>query len=297
MLFLGQETEKERALPHTTPKLNKTSSEVSFADIVRFFILNGKFIGIATALLSPLTIWLCLQLPRPYQKQLTLSIKFNIFPVVQSSLPSRISQAGMVQSFLFSNPNRVNAFAFDALQNLKLARTTIKPTYTNDPQNIDVVLESTHAEALNSASSQVSSQLLSKFQTPVQEILAVNLQATEIDIQKNQQVIAQLQNQIAQVRRGNLAQQVGLEIEQSQQISTLAALEFDKKYLQQKEQQLLNFTATLISIKVVKTSEIKLTRSPLQLIAIAIAVSFLAAVLAATYRQLIREQAISNPKT
>lgn len=296
MLFLGQETEKERSLHHTTPKLSKTSSEVSFADIVNLFIWNGKFIGITTALLSPLTIWLCLQLLGPYQKQLTLSIKFNIFPVVQSSPPSRISQAGMVQSFLFSNPNRVNAFAFDALQNLKLAQTTVKPTYTNDPQNIDVVLESTHAEALNSASSQVESQLLSKFQTPVQEILAVNLQATEIDIQKNKQVIAQLQNQIAQVKQGNLAQQVGLEIEHSQQISTLAALEFDKKYLQQKEQQLLDFTATLISIKVVKTSEIKLARSPLQLIAIAIVTSFLVAVAATIYQQLLRDKAMFNQK-
>lgn len=89
----------------------------------------------------------------------------------------------MVQSFLFSNPNRVNAFAFDALQTLKLAQTTVKSTYTNDSQHIDVVL-STHAEALSSAT-QVASQRLSKFQTPVQEILAVNLQATEINIQRN----------------------------------------------------------------------------------------------------------------
>lgn len=73
------------------------------------------------------------------------------------------------------------------------------------------------------------------------------------------------------------------------------ALEFDKKYLQQREQQLLDFTAKLISVKVVTSSEIKLNRSFRQLIAIAIVIGFLVAILAtAIYRQLRREKAVSN---
>ncbi len=277
-------------MPITQPKLSKTSEEVSLSDIVKFFILNGKFIGIATAFLSPLAIWLCLQLPRPYQKQLTLAVKFKYFPVLQSSPPSRIAQVGIVQSFLFSNPNRVHAFAFESLQQLKLAQTTINPSYTNDPQKIDVVLQSTNLEALSRASSQVASHLLKKFQAPVQEILAVNRQATEIDIQKNQQVLNQLKSQIAQVGQENPIKQAALESQVSQQISILTALEFDKNYLQQKEQQLLDFTAKLVSIEVVEASKTQLTRSPLQLIAIAIASSFLIAVLATImYCQLLRK--------
>ncbi len=294
MLFLCQATEKERTLHNTKPKLSKTE-EVSFSDIIKFLISNGKSIGIIAALLSPLAIWLCLQSPRQYQKQLTLSVKFKFFPIVIQSLPpSRLSEAGIVQSFLFSNPNEVHAFAFSSLQQLKLAQTTINPTYTNDPQKIDVVLKSLDAEALNRASSQVESQVLKKFQLPVREILVVNRQDTEIDIQKNKQVLAQLESQIARGGQENAAQQAALEIERSHQISTLAALNFDKKYLQQREQQLLDFTAKLISIKVVTASEIELTRSPQQLIAIALASSLLFAILAtAIYRQ-IRNKAISN---
>lgn len=108
----------------------------------------------------------------------------------------------------------------------------------------------------------------------MQEILAVNLQATEIYIQKNKQVLAQLQNQIAQFRQ-----------------------KFNKNYRQQKEQQLLDFTAKLISVKVVKASQIKLTRSFLQIIAIAIASSFLLAVAVTLDQQLGRDKPMSNQKT
>ncbi len=294
MLFLSQETEKEQALHDTQSNFSKTSQfEVSLADLIKFFVLNGKFIGIVTALLSPLAIWLCLQLPRPYQTQLTLLVKFKYVPGLYSSPPSRLSEAAMMQSFVFLNPQAVHAFAFSSLQQLKLAQTTIAPTYTNDPQKINVVLQSTNPEALRRASSQVASQLLKKFITPVQEILAVNRQATEIDIQKNKQVLTQLERQNAKVGQKNPVKSAALETQISQQMSTLAALEFDKNYLQQREQQLLDFTAKLISIKVVTASEIKLSRSPRQLIAIAIVSSFLVAVLAATYRQLIREKAMS----
>jgi hypothetical protein len=295
MLVLSQETEKEQALHNLKPMSSKISEAVSLSDIVKFFILHGKFIGLVTAILSPFAIWLCLQVPRPYQKQLTLSVKLNFFPVVQSSSPSQITQMGIVQSFLYSNPNQVHAFAFDALPQLKLAQTTITPTYTNDSQKIDVLLQSPSAEALNSASSQIVSQLLKKFQTPVREILAVNLQATETDIQKNKQVLAQLKNQVAR-EQGSSAKQLALETELAQQFSSLAALEFDKNYLQQKEQQLLDFTAKLISIKVVSASATEVTRSPRQLIAIAIAISFLVAVAATIYRQLLRDKAMSNQK-
>jgi hypothetical protein len=182
MLFLCEATEKERTLHDSKLKLNK-AEEVSFSDIVKFFILNGKSIGIITALLSPLAIWLCLQSPR-YQKQLTVAVKLKFFPGVHSSPPLRLSQVGIVQSFLFSNPNAVHAFAFGSLKQLKLAQTTINPISTNDPQKIDVVLKSTDAEALSKASLQIENQLLKKFQLPVQEILAVNRQATELDIEK-----------------------------------------------------------------------------------------------------------------
>lgn len=294
MLFLCEATEKERTLHNIKPKLNK-AEEVSFSDIIKFFILNGKSIGIITALLSPLVIWLCLQSPRVYQKQLTVTVKLKFLSGVQYSPPSRLSEVGIVQSFLFSNPNEVHAFAFDSLQQLKLAQTTINPVYTNDPQKIDVVLKSTDAEALSKASLQIESQLLKKFQLPVQEILAVNRQATELDIEKNKQVSAQLTSQINQIGTENPVKQAALEIQLSQQRSTLAALEFDKKYLQQREQQLLDFTAKLISVKVVTASEIKLNRSPRQLIAIAIVISFLVAILAtAICRQLRREKAASN---
>lgn len=45
-----------------------------------------------------------------------------------------------------------------------------------------------------------------------------------------------------------------------------------------------------------KASEIKLTRSPRQLIAIAIATSFLVAVAATIYQQLLRDKAMFNQK-
>ncbi len=62
-----------------------------------------------------------------------------------------------------------------------------------------MVLKSTDAEALSRASLQIESQLLKKFQLPVQEILVVNRQATELDIEKNKQVSAQLASQINQI--------------------------------------------------------------------------------------------------
>lgn len=216
------------------PKLNK-AEEVSFSDITKIFILKGKLLGIITAFLSPLVIWLCLQSPRVYQKQLTVAVKLKFFSGVQSSPPSRLSQVGIVQYFLFSNPNEVHAFAFDSLQQLKLAQTTINPVYTNAPQKIDVVLKSTEAEVLSRSSLQIESQLLKEFQLPGQEILAVNRQATELDIEKNKQVSAQLASQINQIGTENPVKQAALEIQLSQQRSTLVALEFDKKYLQQRE--------------------------------------------------------------
>lgn len=78
MLFLCEATEKERTLHDIKLKLTK-AEEVSFSDIIKFFILNGKLIGIITAFLSPLVIWLCLQSPRVYQKQLTVAVKLKFF--------------------------------------------------------------------------------------------------------------------------------------------------------------------------------------------------------------------------
>lgn len=46
----------------------------------------------------------------------------------------------------------------------------------------------------------------------MQEILAVNRQATELNIEKNKQVLAQLTSQINQIGGENLVKQAALEI-------------------------------------------------------------------------------------
>lgn len=262
--------ESRGAVDDTKHRLVQKDYEVTVVDIIKFFSVNSKFIGLTTAIGSAIAVFISLQIPKQYQKQLVLSVK---------SLPTPV-----IQSFPKLDTERANVLALEFMQNLKLDRITVKPKYNANTQKIDLALQSSQSSYLSQADSQVLSKLKTSFQAPLKESLENTIDTTQVYITRHQQILANLERQIAQLTPNNPAKTEALEKARADYVAGLTSLEFDKQYLQQTQKNLPDFTNKFLSIKILNTSVVQQTRSPRQLIVLAIASSFMLAVVFALLR-------------
>lgn len=257
-------------------KLNHTEDELGLVDIIQFLNHNSKFLGLTTLLLSAIAIALYLLSPKPYQKQLTLSVQSTPVPLSVQSFPK--------PSLLVLEANQMDALAVEFLSNLQLDQITAKPQYSVLTRKIDLNLQSPDAKLLTTADSQIVSQLKSRFQKHLSQTLTTSLTATELQLKKLNKTLPQLEQQIAQLPSTKTAELEALEIERAKSVSAIAALRFDRDYLKQSQKNLANFTAQVISVQILSESEVQPTRSSGQLVILAVLASFMVAVLAAIIR-------------
>ena len=262
-------------MEHNKHRLLEHEDIAPFVEIFQFLSLNWKFLGLTTVVLSAIAIALSLLSPKPYQKQLALRIKTTSFPLsVQSLFPA-------------IDVNQTGALAVEFLKSAKLDQITATARYDAEIQKIDLNLQSPNASALNTVAPKVVSQLKTKFQQPLSQTLATSLIATELQLKKQQQILPQLQQQIAKLPPTNIPKLEALETERAKSVAAIAALKVDKDYLQQSQKNLAAFTAKVISVQIWTESDVQQARSSGQTVVIAVISSFIVAVLAVILRDLV----------
>jgi hypothetical protein len=247
-----------------------------FIEIIQFLSLNWKFLGLTTVVLSAFAIALSLLSPKQYQKQLALRIKTTSFPLS--------FQSQSLSLFPAIDVHQTGGLAVEFLKSAKLDQITAIARYDAETQKIDLNLESPNASALSTASPKIISQLKTRFQEPLRQAVETSLVGTELQLKKQKQILPQLALQIARLPPSNTPKLEALETERAKSVAAIAALQFDKDYLQQSKKNLSDFTAKVLSIQLLSESDVQQTRSSGQMVVIAVIASFIVAVLAAIIR-------------
>ena len=245
--------------------------EISLTQVRQFFRDNWKFIGLTTVVLSAIAIPLSLLKPQQYQKQLSLSVE-----------PVPITIAG--QALLPLDAPQASNLAVKFLKNHKLDPISGQPQYDPATQEIKLALQSPNANSFQGIGSKVVTQLETEFQKKLDQAIENRLTNIEQEQNKRQQVVGQLDQQIAQFRSNNAARLDALESQRAQIVTQVAFWEYDKKSLEQAHKNLSKSTSEFISVQILNESEVVQTRSPKQVSVIAVIASFMVAVFAASTR-------------
>jgi hypothetical protein len=261
---------------HTEHKATQDEDEISLGDIIRFFSLNGMFVLLTTLGLSAIAITLFLLQPKQYQKQLTLSVKPVPISLSTGSLPALdVTQASTLAVTLLQNPSQGDI------------SSTAK--YEPATQQINLSLKSRNPNALTAADSKILSQLETGFQKTLEASFKDFLIRLELELKRNQEILAQLEKQIAQTPNNTSAtvpnpRMQGLEVQRSAYVTRMTTLEFDRDYLKKAEKNLAEFTSQAMSIQILTKSEVQQTQSLAQIAVLAVLASFMVAMLAAIIR-------------
>lgn len=265
---------------YTEPRQIQNEDEVSLVDIIRFFRLNWKFLGLITVALSSVAIALSLSRPQLYQKQLVLAIK---------PLPLTLAS----QSMTTMNVDEAGARAVTILQNQKLDQLTTTATYNAVTQQVDLALASPNQSALTGASSKVISQLNTQFEKQLGNYVKTGLTLTRLELKRYQQILAQLDRQVDQLPLKDTkvpegirveARRRAMESERGRFVSLIATRTVDKEYLEQVLKNPAQLSGQVLSVQVLSEADVHKTRSPMQLVVLSIIASFMVAVLAAIIR-------------
>ncbi|NES21117.1 MAG: hypothetical protein F6K41_19855 [Symploca sp. SIO3E6] len=267
-------------MQHTESSKFQNDDEISLVDIIRFFSHNWKFMALTTIGLSAIAITLKLTLPKI--KQSTQSQQ----PLILSIQPNPVP----VATFPKMAPSQVGAFAVDFLENSELSEEIIgKPKYTASTQQVSLTLELPEADALTSIGTNIVEQLEEDFGDIFSSTLKTTLNNLEIEIQRSQKIIAQLEQQIAQVPKRPPTEfpdprLSSLESQRSSHLTRITTLEFDKQYLEKALENPVEFASQVVSVQIVSRSEEPTSSSTLQVAVLAIIASFMVAILAAIIR-------------
>lgn len=265
----------------TEPRQIQNEDEVSLVDIIRFFRLNWKFLGLITVALSSVAIALSLSRPQLYQKQLVLAIK---------PLPLTLASESMTTM----NVDEAGARAVTILQNQKLDQLTTTATYDAVTQQVDLTLDSPNQSALAGASSKVISQLNTQFEKQLTKYLKTGLTSTTLELKRYQQILAQLDRQVEQLPLKDTkapegirleARRRAMESERGRFVTLIATRTVDKEYLEQVLKNPAQLSGQVMSVQVLSEADVQKTRSPMQLVILSIIASFMVAVLAAIIRE------------
>jgi hypothetical protein len=266
---------------YTEPRQIQNEDEVSLVDIIRFFRLNWKFLGLITIALSSVAIAFSLSRPQLYQKQLVLAIK---------PLPLTLASKSMTTM----NVDEAGARAVTILKNQKLDQLTTTATYDAVTQQVDLTLDSPNQSALAGASSKVISQLNTQFEKQLAKSLKTALTSTTLELKRYQQILDKLERQVDQlpVKDTKVPQGIRLEArrramesERGRFVTLIATQTVDKEYLEQALKNPAQLSGQVISVQVLSEADVQKTRSPMQLVILSIIASFILAVLAAIIRE------------
>lgn len=260
-------------MQHNKPRSVENEDVAAFVDIIQFLRVNSKFLGATTLVLSAIAIiFSLLTTPKQYQKQLTLLVTTSSIPLTLQTLPPG------------RDVNQTGSLAVEFLESAQLDPITVKARYDLDTQKINLNLLSPDASALNKVSPKVVKQLKKSFQEPLRQTLQTSLITTDIQLKKQQLVLAELNRQIAKFPPTNKVGLEALQTQRAQQITIAGSLKFDKQYLEQAQKNIAAFAANTMSVEILSESGVQQTRSTGQILVVAAIASFIVAVLAAAIR-------------
>lgn len=258
----------------------QNEDEVSLVEIIKFFRLNWKFIGLITVALSSVTLILSLLRPEQYQKQVTLSVEPLPLTISASSIPSiGVETAGLQ--------------AAELIQKQKLDGITVTALYNATNVVVDLTLQSSDKNALAGATPKITSHLKTQFQKTLSRDIEMGLASIKQAQERTQKIQDQLEKQIEQLppikdtdpKESPTEMRLrALEAQRAGFVSSIAGSEVDKDYLEQAKRNLAQFSDEVISVKILTQSEVRQTRAPMKLVVIAVSASFMMAVLAAIIR-------------
>ena len=258
-------------MEHNKNRLLVNEDLAPLVEIFQFLSRNWKFLGLVTVVLSMFAIALSLLSPKQYQKQLTLSVKPSSIPL-------------SVQSFPAIDVHQTGALAVEFLESFSADEISATAQYNAETQKIALNLQSPNASSLNTVAPKVISQLNTKFQQPLSQTLANSLMATELQLNRQKQILAQFQQQIATIPPTSTPKLQALEAQQANSVATIAALQFDRNFLQQGQKNLSILTAEVMPVQVLSESDVQQPRSWGQQVVIAVVASFMVGVLATIIR-------------
>jgi hypothetical protein len=148
-----------------------------------------------------------------------------------------------------------------------------------------VTLQSSNPDALAKVSAKIQEQLETEFEETLRAAAQARLMSLEFQIERNQRALAQLEQQSSQFSPTNEFRLGTLESYRAAQISRIAELDFNKQYLEQVQENLTEFTSQVIPVEVLAESVSPQSRSPIQVVVIAVIASFMVAILAAIIRE------------
>ncbi|MGB7442593.1 MAG: Wzz/FepE/Etk N-terminal domain-containing protein [Coleofasciculaceae cyanobacterium] len=248
--------------------------EISLIDIIRFLGRNWKLITLTTAGLSAIAIFLSYLQPKQYQTQLTLSVKpIQIMPGLPQFIPGL-------------DVKQANDVAVELLQTQPLEQIVATPNYDPTNQKIGITLRSTTPTVLRGLGDTIADELATGFEEVIGSNVENALSYQKLQIKKHQEVLNQIEKEIAQTSPSNTAKLEALEEQRSVYLTAIASLTFDQNELELAQKNMAEFAAQALLINVLSESGVLQTGSVKKMVVVAILVSFILAVLAA----LIREQ-------
>ena len=262
--------------------------EISLIDILLFFRKNWIFLIVTTLGLSTLTTMVFLSQPQKYQKKLALQIQPNPIKISPNLLPNL--------SIPQLDNNQAGQLAVTLLGNQKLDQITSQSRYDNVTQQVNITLKSTNSQALKDIVQRLLDQIKTSFQPEIQDNLEQSLDTVELELNKNQQILKQIEMQIAQSSSEDKARLEALEEQRANIFVSNTALEFDQQYLEKVESDIPGFTKKVLSIEVLSQSKVEQTNSLLQLIILSLIASFIVAVVTGIIRSRISDIQIELAK-
>lgn len=258
-------------MEHNKHRLLENEDIAPLVEIFQFLSRNWKFLGLTTVVLSAIAITLSILSPKQYQKQLTLSVKPSSIPL-------------SVQAFPAIDVHQTGALAVEFLESFNAHEISATAQYNAETQKIALNLQSPNASSLNTVAPKVVSQLNTQFQQPLSQILVNSLMATDLQLNRQKQTLAQFQQQIAEIPPTSTPKLQALEEQQANSVATIAGLQFDRNFLQQGQKNLADLTAKVMPVQVLSESDVQQPRSSGQQVVIAVVGSFMVAVLATIIR-------------
>jgi len=270
---------------NSEPKLHNEVEEISLVEILNFFIRNIRWIGIITIIVSVIMVVFPLLQPVRYTKKITLSVQS--FP----STGLRDISSGIFLGV--SNPlgpTQISQLTTEKLQTLDLDQVDMSSRFDPTTQYIYIDLKSQDPDALTGEVAQrIRKYLEVEFQALLNESISLAFPVLDIQLQKNKQIMDQLDQQIGSLSSSNLARLESLENQRAIYSTAIAALEFDRRYWQEIKNSSAEVVSALTSVQVLTESDIQ--KSSTSFVQVLI-VSAIAGFVLATVSAIVREQAV-----
>ncbi|NEO26604.1 MAG: hypothetical protein F6K03_06835 [Kamptonema sp. SIO4C4] len=266
-----------------------SDDEISLVDILRFLGRRGQLISLTTLGLTALAVGVSFWQPKPYQKQLTLSIQ---------PTSATLSEYSGLSIPANQNQQQIQALATEFIDQQKSedlfpsSQTESLTVSASNNTNINVIqltFESPTPDPLKTATQPILEQLTTYLQTPLKTEVKRASGKIETQLRREQRLLTQIEAELAQAPPVEANKEnprlANLEERRARQQALVTELEFDLQYLEQALADFATFTQQIYLMQIKGESAIEQSEQSLaQVGLLALIASFMVAVLVAIIR-------------